>query len=90
MKAKFWMVWSPRGRGPRHKHQSAESAYEEADRLAKANTGRHFYVLEMMGFALEGEETLTAKQMVKLRAQKEKEATTEPLAAPPPTGVSLP
>ncbi|MDN6885456.1 hypothetical protein QMO14_17820 [Variovorax sp. CAN2819] len=42
----FWLVWSPHGhRPPSRQHLSAESAGDEAERLAAANPGNYFYVL---------------------------------------------
>lgn len=42
----FWMVWCPTGRAPVVKHDTEESATCEAERLARANRGQEFYVLE--------------------------------------------
>lgn len=41
----FWMVWNPQGRAPTFKHQSAESASREAERLARLMPGTEFHVL---------------------------------------------
>ena len=41
----FWMVWSPQGDSPTMRHATRDAADAEAERLAKANTGRQFYVL---------------------------------------------
>ena len=58
----FWVVWSPRGGGPRYRHTSFELAHKEADRLAKRLPNRHFYIMECSAFVMEGKESLTAKQ----------------------------
>lgn len=42
----FYMVWSPQGSSPTHRHESAYSATQEAERLAHKLPGREFYVLE--------------------------------------------
>lgn len=42
----FWMVWSPQGRPPTHRHESHGSAVTEAERLARTNPGQQFFVLE--------------------------------------------
>ena len=42
----FWLVWNAQGaRAPRYQHRTAESAGEEAERLAGLNPGESFYVL---------------------------------------------
>lgn len=43
----FWMVWSsgPKGHIPTIKHDSYESAYKEASRLAALHSGTLFFVL---------------------------------------------
>lgn len=46
----FYMVWSPQGGYPTHKHGSQAGAINEAERLARNNPGREFYILQ----ALEG------------------------------------
>lgn len=46
---KFWMVWSPQGRGPTYKHETRKSANDEAKRLSLNCPGQHFYVLKAMG-----------------------------------------
>lgn len=40
---KFWLVWSPQGRSP--KHETYELAKTEAARLARSNPGHQFYVM---------------------------------------------
>ncbi len=42
----FWFVWNEGGRAPAHKHQSQESAMQEAERLARKHQGQTFVVLE--------------------------------------------
>lgn len=44
--APFWMVWNPDGRQPRFRHDNQQLAVAEAERLARANPGQEFYVLE--------------------------------------------
>lgn len=43
---KFWFVWHEAHGLPRHKHQSMNEAFKEAERLARENRGKHFHVLE--------------------------------------------
>ena len=45
---RFWMVWNPMGREPRHKHFSRSGANREAERLARENPQETFYVLKCM------------------------------------------
>lgn len=46
MSARFYLVWSPQGASPpRHRHVSHQAAREEAERLARANPGREFFVV---------------------------------------------
>lgn len=42
----FWMVWSPQGHAPTAKHDEFRSAEGEAERLARANPGKEFYILQ--------------------------------------------
>jgi len=42
---KFWMI-TGEGNLPRVRHETEEQAQREADRLARANPGKKFYVLE--------------------------------------------
>jgi hypothetical protein len=44
--APFWFVWNPDGRAPSFRHQTIESATQEAERLARLNPGNTFVVLE--------------------------------------------
>lgn len=48
---RFWMVWSPAGRTPTVQHLSEASAKNEANRLARANPGSEFHVLQSVGTA---------------------------------------
>lgn len=42
----FWLVWNPESsRSPSRQHLSAESAGDEATRLADSKPGESFYVL---------------------------------------------
>lgn len=64
-KSKFWLVWSPRGKWhgwPSKKHESVESAQAEALRLAAKFHGRHFYVMEMIGYEIIGEPLSNKKE----------------------------
>jgi hypothetical protein len=62
MMDKFWLVWSPRGRSPKYKHPTLESAQAEAKRLSLKLNGRHFYVLELVDVVMEGPEIPTPGQ----------------------------
>lgn len=42
----FWLVWTPQGGHPKHKHGIRESAEKEAERLAKQHPEKEFYVLK--------------------------------------------
>lgn len=42
----FWVVWNPAGRTPTFKHYDQAEAVREAERLATANPGQKFIVLE--------------------------------------------
>lgn len=42
----FWVIWNPSGRNPRYRHEAIEGANTEANRLALANPGEEFYVLQ--------------------------------------------
>lgn len=39
----FWLVWTPGGDNPKHRHSSEHEALEEAQRLARV-TNQVFYV----------------------------------------------
>lgn len=43
---KFWVVWNPDHGLPKFKHIDADAAEREASRLAAANPGHTFVVLE--------------------------------------------
>lgn len=55
-KSAYWMVWSPHGKKPRRRQPSRDIAVTEATRLATLHPGRHFYVLECVGFVMVGHE----------------------------------
>lgn len=42
----FWLVWNPQGRAPTRDHPTRDSAEREAERLARANRGQRFIVLQ--------------------------------------------
>ncbi|MBO6901404.1 MAG: hypothetical protein JJ864_08660 [Rhizobiaceae bacterium] len=42
----FWLVWHEDGGTPRFRHQSKQSALDEATRLAKLTPGECFFVLK--------------------------------------------
>lgn len=42
----FWMVWHEEGNGPTYRHNSKQSAIDEATRLAKLAPGEVFFVLK--------------------------------------------
>lgn len=44
----FWLVWNERGSVPVYKHPTEQSARNEAERLAKFNSGK-FHVLALIG-----------------------------------------
>lgn len=45
----FWLVWNPQGHAPTRDHGSKASADREAERLARANRGQRFIVLQSVG-----------------------------------------
>lgn len=45
----FWMVWNPQGRNPTCRQPSLDIAKAEAKRLAQANPGHDFFVLQAVG-----------------------------------------
>lgn len=65
---KFWMVWSPRGGMPKRKYPIRDMAETEAHRLSEKFPGRHFYLLEHVGFAMVGENIPTENQQRKAEA----------------------
>ncbi len=49
----FWLVWQPESGPARFKHHDRLTALAEAERLAIANPGKKFYVLEaQQGFVV--------------------------------------
>ena len=44
----FWLVWNPQGHAPTRQHDTRDSAKREAERLARANRGQRFIVLQSM------------------------------------------
>lgn len=42
----FWLVWHEDGGEPRVRHNSKQSALNEAERLAKLTPGERFFVLK--------------------------------------------
>ena len=50
--ATFWLVWCESGGAPTVKHDSYEIAKGEAERLARANRGRRFTVLQAIAHAV--------------------------------------
>ena len=53
----FWMVLSERSSETRVRHQTFLEAQQEARRLASANMGTKFYVLQSVGHAIRDEPT---------------------------------
>ncbi len=41
----FWMIYVEHGSSPSKKHHSYDSAYKEAERLAKLHIGKKVYIL---------------------------------------------
>lgn len=52
MRSTFWFVWNTNGRAPAFKHETAESAKTEAQRLARAHRGEEFIILQAVGGAV--------------------------------------
>lgn len=46
MNYKYWMVHNPNNSKPTMRHDTVKAAFDEAERLAAANPGQTFYVLE--------------------------------------------
>ncbi len=42
----FYLVWNPESGYTKFKHENYDSAHNEAERLAKENSGKEFYVLQ--------------------------------------------
>ena len=53
----FWMVWCPDGFPPSYKHPTVDSAIVEAERLARANRGKSFVVLQAI-YALRSDDLI--------------------------------
>lgn len=47
----FWLVWDPQGGAPTYQHPTFPQARSEAERLARMNPGRTFFVLASCGKA---------------------------------------
>lgn len=47
----FWIVWNPAGRNPQFMHRSEDAARTEAKRLAAANVGQSFFVMQPLAVA---------------------------------------
>lgn len=54
----FYCVWNPEHGLPTVKHKTYGIAQTEAERLAKLNPGKQFYVLGTMGVAFQPEPRL--------------------------------
>ena len=52
---KFWLVWREQGGAPKFKHHSHEAACCEAERLARANPGQRFYVMERVSSCIKAD-----------------------------------
>ncbi len=48
MEKKFYLVWNPAGRNPQYRHVTHAAAAKESVRLANANPGETFYVVEAL------------------------------------------
>jgi len=48
----FWLVWNPNGcHAPKYRHETGQSAEDEAKRLARLHPGQEFFVLCAVGVA---------------------------------------
>lgn len=56
---KFWLVWCEKKSVPTYKHTSIGSAQREAERLARANPGCEFHVLEWIGGCVKPSDPVT-------------------------------
>lgn len=45
----FWLVWNPQREAPTRQHDTKRGAEIEAERLARANRGQRFIVLQSIG-----------------------------------------
>lgn len=61
----FWMVWCPNRSAPTYRHDTEAAAETEAERLARANPGEHFIVLEAVALRC-----VDSMQRVDLRKRK--------------------
>lgn len=48
----FWLVWQPETGKPNVKHDTFAEAQTEAERLARNNRGKRFYVLQAIAHAV--------------------------------------
>lgn len=48
LSGEVYMIWCRKGRAPRKKHLTEESAVTEAQRLAVLHPGKKFYVLKAL------------------------------------------
>jgi len=67
----FWMVWCPTGRSPMFKHESADSARKEAQRLAGENHNSEFYVLQAIARVKVEEPPITVTALKNLIGEAE-------------------
>lgn len=58
----FWLVWSPDGHNPQHRHATDTLAKQEAERLARSNPGKEFFVLEALGSVVKSDLVWTMAQ----------------------------
>jgi hypothetical protein len=45
-RSSFWLVWNPQAGSPTRQHDTFQSARIESERLARANRGQRFIVLQ--------------------------------------------
>ena len=51
-----WVIWTKTGRRPKYYHYTRDAAECEARRLAEANPGKKFIVMQMVGkYSFQGE-----------------------------------
>ncbi|OZI59911.1 hypothetical protein [Bordetella genomosp. 11] len=46
----FWLVWNPHGNNPKCRHDMAETAAAEAERLAREHPGQRFYIVHAVEY----------------------------------------